>query len=229
MRQPLAQIKILVQNESERKILESMKGLISDELNVKNVAPISDASTLTRFVAKPNYRAIGKGPFKSMIPKIKAHFEKIDGNLVQQKIASGNYVFTIDSTEVSLTAADIEISSQATGEFVVQSEGGMTVALDKTLTHPLIIEGLARELVNKIQHIRKEAGFDIVDRISISYWVEDPARQGDIEETIVAHGTYVKQETLARYITTLGDHAAGSPWNINGIQVRIEIKKEQGK
>jgi len=229
VRQPLAQIKILVQNESERKILESMKGLISDELNVKNVAPISDASTLTRFVAKPNYRAIGKGPFKSMIPKIKAHFEKIDGNLVQQKIASGNYVFTIDSTEVSLTAADIEISSQATGEFVVQSEGGMTVALDKTLTHPLIIEGLARELVNKIQHIRKEAGFDIVDRISISYWVEDPARQGDIEETIVAHGTYVKQETLARYITTLGDHAAGSPWNINGIQVRIEIKKEQGK
>ncbi|RCK78836.1 MAG: Isoleucyl-tRNA synthetase [Candidatus Ozemobacter sibiricus] len=229
VRQPLSTMKILVQNDSERQTLEAMRDLIMDELNVKAIEPITEAGSLTRFVVKPNFRTIGQGPYKALIPKIKAHLETADGNAVQRALASGRYVFTIDGTEVALTANEVEVSSQASSDWIVQSEGGLTVALHKVLTRPLILEGLARELVNKIQNMRKEAGLEIADRIALGYRVEDAARQGDIAETLAVHGDYIKQETLARRLDPLTDPQAGTEWNINGIKVRLAITKEEGK
>ncbi len=229
VRQPLAAMKILVQNEGERQTLEAMRDLIMDELNVKAVEPITDAGSLTTYVVKPNFRTIGQGPYKSLIPKIKAHLETADGNIVQRALAGGAYTFTVDGTEVSLTAKEVEVTSQASGDWAVQSEGGMTVALHKELTRPLILEGLARELVNKIQNMRKEGGLEIADRIALGYRVEDVARQADIAETLAAHGEYIKQETLAKRFDQLTDPQAGTAWNINGIKVRLSVTKEEGK
>ncbi|HNW34073.1 MAG TPA: DUF5915 domain-containing protein, partial [Candidatus Ozemobacteraceae bacterium] len=118
---------------------------------------------------------------------------------------------------------------QAAGELAVQTEGTLTVALDKKLTRPLILEGLARELVNKIQFMRKDTGLDVQDRICVSWHVADDSKRSDIVEVLKNHGEYIRKETLAVALDPMADPTAGSEWNCNGIMVRVQISKEQMK
>ncbi len=228
VRQPLAEMRVVISSPEERKIIEAMSYLIAEELNVKSVLPTEDASALTRYVVKPNFRNIGKGPNKSLIPAIKAHLETADGNLVQKSLSKGGYAFQIDGKEVRLTAGEVEVGTVATGDFAVQNEGGLTVALQKSLTRPLVLEGLAREMVNKIQHMRKEMNLDIQDRIVIEYAVTDPTRKADIDESLNSFGDYVRQETLALE-TSANQAVEGESWNVNGIDVRFLIRKAASK
>jgi isoleucyl-tRNA synthetase len=226
VRQPLAEMKVVTVDQFERDTLKEMEYLLQEELNIKEVVAVSDSSSLMRYVAKPNFRALGKGPLKGMIPQIKAHLESVDGNEVKNQIDAGGYEFKLDGKPVVLEADEVELQALASDEFSVQSEGKLSIALNKVLSRDLLLEGLARELVNKIQFMRKEQGFDIVDRIRVNYDVADAEGKKDIKDSIDSFGAYIGQETLAREITEDSGSQAGSEWNINGIKVKLSISKE---
>ncbi len=225
VRQPLSDMKVVAPEPWQQEVLKRMQPIIQEELNVKQVVPVAAADDLVKCVIKPNFRTLGKGPFKGLIPKIKAHLEQADGNAVQQALSAGGYTCTLDGREVKLNAEDVEVSKTASGDYAVAAEGTLTVALNQVLTRPLVLEGMARELVNKIQFMRKEQNFDIADRIRVAYRLGEHKSAGDLDEALQQHGEYIRGETLALAIKA--DAAAqGTEWNINGIPIRLEITKE---
>jgi isoleucyl-tRNA synthetase len=96
VRQPLAEMKVVIADEFERNALKDMENLLQEELNIKEICAVTDAASLVRYVAKPNFRTIGQGPLKGMIPQIKAHLETVDGNEVRKQLVNGGYEFTLD-------------------------------------------------------------------------------------------------------------------------------------
>jgi isoleucyl-tRNA synthetase len=227
VRQPLAEMKVVTRDARQQQILNEMKWLIDEELNVKNVSTVADADSLVKYSAKPNFRKLGQGPFKGMIPAIKKYLESADGKDVRNAVAQGRFVFELNGQTIELSKEDVDITAIAGGDFAVQEEAGLTVALDKNLTPDLIKEGLARELVNKIQFMRKETGLEIVDRIKVFYDIPESPRAGDMRDAITKHQTYIMQETLARELSALAPEATGSAeLNINGIIIRAAIVKE---
>lgn len=227
VRQPLAEMKVVASDELERSTLKEMEHLLQEELNIKEVSAVADTSSLMKYIAKPNFRTIGQGPFKGMIPQIKAHLESVDGNEIKRQLETGGYEFELDGKPVTLKPEEIDLQAQASGDFAVQSEGKLSIALKKELSRDLILEGLARELVNKIQFMRKERGFDIIDRIKVGYDVIDTDMQKDIDDSVSQFGSYITQETLAKHIGGLDQTPDGiAEWNINGIRVRLGIAKE---
>ncbi|NLF96981.1 MAG: isoleucine--tRNA ligase [Candidatus Riflebacteria bacterium] len=225
VRQPLAEMKVVIADDFERDTLSAMEHLLQEELNIKNVCPISDSTSLMKYVAKPNFRTLGQGPLKGMIPQIKAHLESADGNEIKKQLENGGYEFTLDGKPVSLKPEEVDMQALASADYAVQTEGKLSIALNKVLSRDLVLEGLARELVNKIQFMRKELGFDIIDRIKVGYEVLDADQKTEIDDTINQFGSYIAQETLAKGIDA---HAGGesTEWNINGIRVKLGITKE---
>jgi isoleucyl-tRNA synthetase len=227
VRQPLAEMKVVTTDSFEADTLKEMEYLLQEELNIKEVTAIADATALMKYVAKPNFRNLGKGPLKGMIPQIKAHLESVDGNEVKKHIDDGGYEFKLDGKPVTLKAEEVDLKAEASDEFAVQSEQKLSIALNKVLSRELVLEGLARELVNKIQFMRKEQGLDIVDRIKVGYDVIDEARKTDIDDTMGTFGDYISQETLAKSISNIDESiTAVSEWNINGIKIKLGISKE---
>ena len=226
VRQPLAEMKVVTTEAFERETLKEMEYLLQEELNIKEVTAVADASSLMKYIAKPNFRTLGKGPLKGMIPQIKAHLDATDGNEIKKQLDAGGYEFKLDGKPVMLTSEEIDLQAQASDDFSVQSEAKLSIALNKMLTRDLLLEGLARELVNKIQFMRKEQGFDIIDRIKVDYDVLDADGRKDIEDSIEAFGSYIGQETLARSINAQACSDSSSEWNINGIKVKLSISKE---
>jgi isoleucyl-tRNA synthetase len=219
-------MKVVTADEFEKEALKEMEYLLQEDLNIKVVVPVADSSTLIRYVARPNFRELGKGPLKGMIPQIKAHLESVDGNEVKCQIDDGGYEFKLDEKPVTLKPEEVDLQAVASDEFAVQSEGRLSIALNKVLSRDLLLEGLARELVNKIQFMRKEGGFDIVDRIRVNYDVSDGEGRKDIEDSINSYGAYIGQETLARSIKGAENASDATEWNINGIKVKLSISKE---
>ncbi|MBU1107822.1 MAG: isoleucine--tRNA ligase [Candidatus Riflebacteria bacterium] len=225
VRQPLAEMKVVVADDFERDALKVMEHLLQEELNIKNVCSISDSTSLVKYVAKPNFRTLGQGPLKGMIPQIKAHLESVDGNKVRKQLESGGYEFTLDGKPVTLKPEEVELQALASEEYSLQTEGKLSIALKKVLSRELILEGLARELVNKIQFMRKELGFDIIDRIKVGYEVLDADQKSEIDDTISQFGSYIAQETLAKSIDSQ-NNGESTEWNINGIRVKLVVTKE---
>lgn len=227
VRQPLAEMKVVTVDNFERSTLKEMEYLLQEELNIKAVSAVADSASLMRYVARPNFRNIGKGPLKSMIPQIKAHLESVDGSEVKKHLDDGGYEFKLDEKSVTLKADEVDLLAVASEEYSVQSEAKLSIALNKVLSRELVLEGLARELVNKIQFMRKEQGFNIVDRIRVRYNVIDTDKQADVDDAIKQFGDYISQETLARAIENgAGGVEDATEWNINGIRVKLGINKE---
>ncbi|MBP5469344.1 MAG: hypothetical protein J6Z11_08880, partial [Candidatus Riflebacteria bacterium] len=229
VRQPLAEMKVVVADDFERHTLEIMEHLIGEELNVKKVTPVTDSTSLMRYIAKPNFKNIGKGPYKSLMPKIKAHLEQANGNEVKTQLENGGYEITIDDKPVTLKAEDIVLQAEASAEFAVQSQGKLSIALLKTLTPELILEGYAREMVNKIQFMRKDLGFEVVDRIRVGYEVIDTDKKADFEKAVELFGEYVKKETLTLKLGEGIDSNLSEPaeWDINGVKIKLALAKEK--
>ena len=229
VRQPLAEIKVVVADDFERHTLEIMEHLIGEELNVKKVTPVTDSSSLMRYIAKPNFKNIGKGPYKSLMPKIKAHLEQADGNEVRSQLENGGYEITIDGKPVTLKSEDVILQAEASAEYAVQSQGKLNIALLKTLTPELILEGYAREMVNKIQFMRKDLGFEVVDRIRVGYEVIDIDKKTDFEKAVEMFGDYIKKETLTLKLGEGIDSNLSEPteWDINGVKIKLALAKEK--
>ncbi len=220
VRQPLKKI-IVVVEKTRKDTLKYMQDVILDEVNIKELVVLDDDSEIVSKSAKANFKSIGPKFGK----KVKAAAEAIKsfGKSEISAVESGkNVELNIDGETIIVTPEDIEIISSEIKGWIVESENGVTVAVDTELTNELIEEGLAREFVNRIQNMRKDAGFDVTDRIKIFF-----SGSEKLIEAINSFRNYVSTETLAESVTA-GENSNGSytqEWKIGEFDCIIQIKK----
>ena len=191
VRQPLPRIMVVTGAQVSEGDVESVKEIVLDEVNVKRIEYVSGASDVVKRSAKPNFKALGRRLGKRM-KAVAALIRDLDSEALDRYMQEGALVLDIDGESLALSGDDIEIVSEGIAGWLVGQEGGVTVALDTALDEDLLVEGLARESVNRIQNLRKAANFDVTDRIVIEF---DASRrlQGAIEK----QSTWIRNETLA--------------------------------
>lgn len=194
VRQPLQKIMIPLLDDRFEKQFEAVKELILSEVNVKEVAYISDTSGVLVKKIKPNFKALGPKHGQ----KMKTINQQIN-QFTQEDIATfekeGEYKLNIDNEDIVLTLSDVEITSEDIPGWLVASDGKITVALDITITEDLRHEGLARELINRIQNIRKDSGLEVTDKIQIKI-----LQHQEVQTAVDKFNDYISSQTLAEAI-----------------------------
>ena len=219
VRQPLAKIIIPVLDPKIQEQLEKVKNLVLNEINVKEVEFITNTEGLITKKIKPNFKTLGK-KYGKMMKDIAAAFAQFSQSDISAIEASENYTFALPAGEVTLDKADYEITSEDMPGWLVATEGKLTVALDITITDALKKEGVARELINRIQNLRKEKDFEITDKVEVAI-----VKRDDVAESLAEYATYVCEQTLCGNIT-LADSIEGAEeveWE-NGEMLHISIK-----
>ena len=196
VRQPLSKLMIPVISEKVRQQLSAVEGIILPEVNVKEMEFIEDTTGIMTLKIKPNFKVLGK-TYGARMKEIAAGFAGLDQATISaiQKAEAAAEVFTLNlpGGDVVLNPGDYSISSEDVEGWQVASEGSLTVALDVEVTPELRLEGLARELVNRIQNLRKSSGFEVTDRI-------DTVIYAPLEEVLDKYGAYIGAQTLSRTI-----------------------------
>ena len=221
VRQPLARIMVPVTDKSFRDKFESVKDIILAEVNVRDVEYIDDTSAILVRKVKPDFKTLGPR-YGKLMKDISKAVSGMSGKEIADFESTGSHRLVIDGNEITLTSADLEIISEDIPGWQVANDGKLTVALDVTITDELRYEGIARELVNRIQNMRKESGFDVTDKITVLI--------GDhelIREAINRHSAYIGSQTLATRVEVVGDFADGEFWEveIDDVTVKISVCK----
>ena len=206
------------------KLSEACAALIRDELNVERVEFIDDARAFTSYQIKPQMRTLGP-KYGKLLGKIGAYLKEVDGNsFVDALEKDGSVKFELDGAPVELTADDCLISPAQKPGFVAETEKDMTVVIDTNLTPELIEKGFVREVISKLQTMRKEAGFDVVDRISVTYRASDA-----LAPVIAKNADAIAAATLATAIQEADapEGAYAKDWNINGEKAALSVKKNR--
>jgi isoleucyl-tRNA synthetase len=191
VRQPLQKIIIPVLDKEMAKHIEAVRALIMGEVNVKDIELITDTTGIITKRIKPNFKTLGAkcGKYMKQVAALVASFTQEQIAAVE---ANAETVLKVEDAEFVTTAADFEITSEDMPGWLVASEGKLTVALDITITEELRREGVARELVNRIQNIRKESGFEVTDKIRVEVEANDLT-----SVAIDSFAEYIAQQTLA--------------------------------
>ena len=227
VRKPLSKIIIPVIDARVKDQLELVKNLILNEVNVKEAEFISDTTGLITKKIKPNFKTLGKIYGKQM-KEIAAAFGTLGQdviNAIQASEASGTgYVLNLASGDVTLNKGDYEISSEDMPGWLVATEGSMTIALDITITEALKQEGVARELINRIQNLRKSSGFDVTDKIDVKIFA-DGEDGAEIAASLANFADYVAAQTLALSVEAASLAEAGDApeveWNEGAIRIAV--------
>ncbi len=190
VRQPLKKIMIPVLDQAQKEDIQAVGDLIRAEVNVKEIELLDDGSGMLVKQIKPNFKVLGPKFGKDM-KAIAAAVDQLDQGHIQKLEREGELTLPLENKSVILQLSDVEISSQDIEGWLVASSGPLTVALDVTLDESLRKEGIARELVNRIQNIRKESGFEVTDKIDIKI-----LKDGLVEKAISSNEAYIKTETL---------------------------------
>ncbi|MEX0289485.1 MAG: isoleucine--tRNA ligase [Flavobacteriaceae bacterium] len=190
VRQPLQRIMIPVLDPSERSEIEAVADLIKSEVNVKEISLLDDASGILVKQIKPNFKLLGPRFGKDM-KLISAAVGKLGQEDIQKIEQDGKISLDLENKSIILQLEDVEITSQDIEGWLVASTGSLTVALDVTINEDLREEGIARELVNRIQNLRKESGFEVTDKIDIKI-----LKDGFVEKAVTNNINYIKTETL---------------------------------
>jgi isoleucyl-tRNA synthetase len=191
VRQPLQKILLPVLNESFIDQVEKVKDLILHEVNVKEIKYVTDTSGIIKKRIKPNFKTLGRLLGKNM-KGAAALINAFTQDDISEIEKTGKYILELNGDKYDLSHEDFIISAEDIPGWLVANEGELTVALDITLTDDLKAEGLARELVNRIQNIRKSSDFDVTDRIIVKLTADDI-----LKDAIDKFGDYIKSETLA--------------------------------
>ena len=192
VRQPLAKIMIPVAGESIKQQIEKVSNLILSEVNVKEIEFLSQDNNVLVKKIKPNFKTLGP-KYGKIMKAIQQEMNTFTQEQINEIEIRKEYKLTIENEVVDLTIEDVEIVTQDIPGWVVLNEGSITVALDVTVTPELHQEGIARELINRIQNIRKESDFDVTDKI-----VVDLEEHNEIAEAVKNHYDYICSETLTK-------------------------------
>jgi len=202
VRQPLQKIILPVKSNADRKEIELMEDVILEEINVKQIEYVADESAIIKKKSKPNFKSLGPKFGKSVQP-IAERLRDLTSEEISRLQIQGTLLLNINGAEYTIDANDVEILHEDIQGWLVETDGSLTVALDTALTDELIDEGLAREFVNRVQNLRKDSGFEVIDRIRI--------RHNSSERLIKALNRmteYVKQETLALELQAISSEDA---------------------
>ncbi len=216
-RQPLRNLYI----SSEKKLEEEYIELLKDELNIKDITYVTDASMFIDYNLKPQLRTLGK-KYGRLLPAISEHLKNAGGAYVMGLFEKGlNYEFTVDGNTVVLGKEDVLSETKEKDGLISQSDNGITVVLDINLDEQLIEEGYVREIVSKIQTMRKDAGYDVTDKITVYIESSDM-----LEKLIVKNFPSIMKDVLATGIAKAADASFYcAAWDINGVQADIKIKR----
>ena len=219
VRQPLQRIMIPVLDQSDRDDILAIADLIKSEVNVKEIELLDDASGILVKNIKPNFKVLGPKYGKDM-RFVGQAVKNIDQDGISKIEKEGELTLEINGKSVVLSLNEVEISSQDIEGWLVANQGNLTVALDVTISEELRKEGNARELVNRVQNIRKESGFDVTDKIRLSI------QQNDIlKEAVIANEFYIKSETLTEELMFVDTLENGTEIAFDDVQTLILIEK----
>ena len=191
VRQPLKKIIIPVKNDAEKKEIIDAKSQIISEINVKSIEFLDDKNSLLVKELKPNFKLLGP-KYGKIINDVAKEIKALSNSEIEKLENTGKLVLIIGETEASITLDDVEVNYKDIEGLSVASGGGQTIALDLNLNNDLVNEGIAREIVNRVQNIRKSKGLEVTDKIEIN--IKSSAK---LENAINSNLEYVKGETLA--------------------------------
>ena len=218
MRQPLRRA-VIVASDAERAAIEARAGLVTAELNVKELDFVSDEADLVSYAVKPNYRALGPR-FGKRMPQVAAAVEALDPVHVARAMADGGEIgISVDGDEHTLGPDEITLALQPLEGYEVEAEAGHAVALQLELDDELRREGLAREIVHAVQNARKAAGLEITDRIELSLGGDE-----ELLEAARAHEPYLAGEVLATSIAYDAPEDTTAT-QIDGRELRIRVSR----
>ena len=219
VRQPLQKIMIPVLDDNQRKEIEAISDLIKAEVNVKEIELLDDASGVLVKQIKPNFKTLGPR-FGTAMGLISKEIQKFSQEQIALLERVETIAITIDGKSLILSLEDVEITSQDIEGWLVANAGNITVALDITISETLRKEGIARELVNRIQNLRKDSGFEVTDKI-IVYLQND----GYVEEAIKNNEQYIKDETLTKELVLQDRVENGTEIVFDEVKTKILISK----
>jgi isoleucyl-tRNA synthetase len=222
VRQPLAEAAFVIGNAEEQSVVADYADLLIDELNVKEVSLLGSASEAVEFSLNPLPKQLGSR-FKALFPNVRQKLLELPADKFARKLLDGeSLMITVEGEDYEITPDEVEIRAEAKEGYAVASEGAYLAALVTELTPELVNEGLVREFVRRVQSLRKDADFDIADRIHLYY----TASEG-LAHAIQSFEDYIKEETLAKAITA-GENPEGLPMlqdEFDDESVRISIEK----
>ena len=217
-RQPIGQMFVKAGFE----LPEFYQEIVADELNVKNVKFTEDVRDFTSYSFKPQLKTVGP-KYGKMLGGIRQGLEQLDGNAAMDEInATGSLKLDVNGQEITLFKEDLLIDTAQIPGYVSENDNGITVVLDTNLTEELLEEGFVREIVSKIQTMRKEAGFEVMDKITVTYEGSEKA-----ESVFEKHGEEIGNEVLAVAVTKAQPAGYVKEWKINGEAVNLGVQKEE--
>ncbi len=215
-RQPIGQMYV----KAEFELPKFYEDIVADELNVKTVTITQEVRDFTSYSFKPQLKTVGP-KYGKMLGGIKAALTEIDGNAAMDELnAEGALKLNVNGQEVTLFREDLLIESAQTEGYVSENDNGITVVLDTNLSEELLEEGFVREIISKVQTMRKEAGFEVMDKIFVTY--EGTEKAGEV---FAGNAAVIGEETLA--VSVEGKTPAGyvKEWKINGEKVTLGVER----
>jgi isoleucyl-tRNA synthetase len=211
---------IPVADDEQRKNIEAVKALILSEVNVKELEFVDSANGMLVKRVKPDFKKLGPKYGKIMKP-LAASIQGMSQEEINELEKRGRFAFRIEDQEAVIELADVEIISEDIPGWLVANEGRLTVALDITITDELRQEGIARELINRIQNIRKDSDFDVTDKVEITL-----EHHAEIDAAVENFKEYIAGQTLANSITLVNEVVNGVELDLdNDVVVKIAVKK----
>lgn len=215
VRQPLQVAHITSSNSQALEFLKEQSHLIAEELNVKSIHFVKEEEQFVELSPKPNFRVLGKKVGKKM-KEVQTAIDQLDQKSLKALLEQGSLLLQLADEQISLTMEDIQIERKVKNSLIAATESAITIALDITLNEELLMEGLARELVNKINTMRREQGMKVTDRIKLSIDTTDK-----VKECLDKYEEYISQETLLVAIDF--NQNQGTEWDLNGEIAKLEI------
>lgn len=219
VRQPLQKIMIPVASSKQKEEILAISDLVKHEVNVKEIELLEDASDILVKQIKPNFKVLGPRFGKDM-RFVAAAIQKLDANAIKEIEKQGSLEIEINGKISTLTLDDVEITSQDIEGWLVANQGAMTVALDVTITAALKEEGIARELVNRIQNLRKDSGFEVTDTIEVVLLHHE-----NMHKAIQNNLEYIKLETLTKTLHEVNQLDKGIAIDFDDISTKLFIQK----
>ena len=216
VRQPLQAIMIPAVDDEQRMHIEAVKNLIMNEVNVKELRFVEGAGVLVKKV-RCNFRTMGK-KFGKLMKSVAAAMDALSQEQIADLEKNGTIAISVEGQDVIVEAVDVDIISEDIPGWLVANEGNLTVALEVELTDELKNEGMARELINRIQNIRKESGLEITDRITVTLSPNE-----DVQKAIDSFADYIQTQVLADDITFQPND--GQEVDFDDFKLNIKITK----
>ena len=219
VRQPLQCIMIPVVDEEQRAHIEAVKTLIMNEVNVKEIKFVDGAAGVLVKKVKCDFKKLGP-KFGKQMKAVAAAVAEMSQEAIAELEKNGRYTFKLDGAEAVVEAADVEIFSEDIPGWLVANEGRLTVALEVTVTEDLRREGVARELVNRIQNIRKSSGFEITDKINITL-----SKNTQTDDAVNEYKDYICNQVLATSLMLVDEVQEGTELNFDDFSLFVKVEK----